>query len=62
MLDAFTDQQLINTLFQRLQNEKHARARGDAASIAQHQTAITSVLSVLADRGYCKLECLEACE
>jgi len=62
VLECLTDQQLINNLFALLQNERRARNRGDAVSISQHKTAIEKVLNELERRGYCKLECLEACE
>ena len=62
VLECLTDQQLINALFARLQNERRARDRGDALSISQHKATIEQVLNELERRGYCKLECLEACE
>lgn len=62
VLNLMTDQQLIDRLFGLMQNEKRARERGDAGSIAQYKAFIENTLNTLADRGYCKLECIESCE
>ena len=57
-----SDQDLINSLYAALKNEKRARERGDARSIKEYKTLIDGILSALENRGYCRLQCLKDCE